>query len=122
MKWLILTSALFITSCASLNPLDMLSSKPSIEATANVGKNVDTEKNTIKVESGNQNADTITNTENTTASKIENVTNNVPIQYLLLTALMAGWAIPSPKETYKGVKQVLVDLMTGIYMVFGKEF
>lgn len=107
---------LFVSSCASLNPLSVLQPDPKLEVNANVGKNVEQEKNQVKVEAGNsetkQEAEKITNDNNYTADKIENITQNIPLEYMLILALFAGWAVPTPKECYFGVKAVVGDILT----------
>ena len=107
---------LLITSCASLNPLDVLNpAKPSLEVNAQVGKTNEQEKNNIKLESGKQDvrqeAEKISNDNNYTADKIENITQNIPLEYVLLIALLSGWIIPTPMETFRIAKRVVKDTL-----------
>lgn len=103
-----------LSSCASLNPLDVLNpSKPSLEVNAQVGKTNEQEKNNIKVESGKQEikqeADKISNDNIYTAESIKNVTQNLPIEYLVIMLFLAGWLIPTPKETFIIIKRIVTD-------------
>jgi hypothetical protein len=50
--------------------------------------------------------------ESQTAKTINNVTE-LPWYYLLMFAVVAGWAIPSPAECFRG-------LINGIRIIFGK--
>ena len=90
-----------LSGCAltDLNPFD----KPQLDVTTAIGKNVTQEKSQIKLEQGVQSAETISNDTTQTADTIKNVTQNVPIEFMLLFALLAGWAIPSPSQCGKGV-------------------
>ena len=45
-------SCIFVSGCTSLNPISLLTDKPSIEVNANVGKNVKQEKSIISASSG----------------------------------------------------------------------
>lgn len=126
-KYTLLTIALLLTSCASLNPLDILSpDKPSLEVTAQVGKTNEQEKNNIKVEEGKtevkQEADSITNDTNYTADKIENITQGMSKLELLLFALLAGWAIPTPAKTFEFVKRVVSDTINILIVIPVKGF
>ena len=103
-----------LTSCASFNPLDVLNpAKPSLEVNAQVGKTNEQEKNNIKVEDRKtevkQEADKITNDTNYTAEKIENITQGMSKLELIMFALLAGWAIPSPAKTVGFAKRVISD-------------
>lgn len=103
-----------LTSCASFNPLDVLNpEKPSLEVNAQVGKTNEQEKNNIKVEDSKtevkQEADSITNDTNYTAEKIENITQGMSKLELIMFALLAGWAIPSPAKTVGFTKRVISD-------------
>lgn len=82
-----------------LNPFD----EPKLEVNAAVGKNVKQEKAQIKVETGKQEAERISNDTAQTAETIRNVTQNVPLEFMLLFALLAGWAIPDPKKCATGL-------------------
>lgn len=116
MKRLILISALLLTSC-SMTPLDLLKPSSGIETNVALGKDVQTEQSTVKVESGNtetkQTADTIENGKQE-ASNIKNITQNVPIEYLLILAILAGWAIPDPKKCYQGIRLVASEIFTNV--------
>lgn len=105
---------LLVSSCASLNPLDVLNpNKPSLEVSAQVGKTNEQEKNNIKLETkGNelrQDADTISNDHNYNADSIQNIVQGMSTIELILLVLMAGVAIPPMRDIYKGVKVVISD-------------
>jgi len=115
----VIVALFLLTSCASLNPLDVLNpAKPSLEVNAQVGKTNEQEKNNIKVEGGKtevkQEAEAITNDTNYTADKIENITQGMSKLELLLFALLAGWAIPTPAKTFEFVKRVASDTINMI--------
>jgi hypothetical protein len=100
------------TSCAALDPLSILKpDKPSLELNANVGKNVEQEKNNIKLEQGNkevkQEAEVISNDTSYTAEKIETINQDIPMEYMILLVFVAGWAIPDIKQTFKGLEYVI---------------
>ena len=88
-------ATLFISGC-SLTPFNPFADEPKLEVNAAVGKNVKQEKSKIKVEQGGQEAETISNDTKQMADTISNVTQNIPVEYLLILVLMAGWAIPDP--------------------------
>ncbi len=104
--------AVTVSGCSTLNPLSLLSDKPSVEVNANVGENVKQEKATIKLEQGKteQTADNISNDTKYEAGIVNQITQNIPIEYLAIVVLLAGWVIPSPKECYVGTKWLIVDL------------
>lgn len=115
-KLLLVATFLSLSSCASLNPLDVLKpDKPSLEVTAQVGKTNQQEKNNIKIEDRKtevkQDADSISNDTNYTADKIENITQGMSKLELLLFALLAGWAIPTPSKTFEFIKRVISDTL-----------
>ena len=131
-KNILLALTLLLLPACSLTPFDAFSDKPQINA--NVGKNVEQEANTAKVEVGkeevnqeiNQEAEQISNDTNQTqtADVIENITQQLPnnIIYLLaglvvVIVFMAGWAIPDPKQTGKGLRVLVIDLYKGIRFV-----
>ena len=120
MKHLLLVAIILLTSsCASLNPLDILNpSKPSLEVNAQVGKTNEQEKNNIKLESGTkevkQEADTISNDQNYVADKIENITQGMSKWELALYTLLAGFAIPNIGVFYKGLKVIIADTYNAI--------
>lgn len=111
--------ALTLTSCSALDAIDVLNpAKPSIEVNAQVGKTNELEKSNIKAESGKteirQDADEISNDTSYSADTIKQITQNVPIEYLLIIVLLAGWAIPSPNESYQSGKRVVSDIWQGL--------
>jgi len=115
LKPLMILSLLSISGCSTLNPLGALSPTPKV--VAQVGKENKNEDNLIKAEANTssvQEAETITNTQDQTANTIENVTQNLPLEYLLIVSLLAGWAIPTPLECYKGVKIIVGDIFNGV--------
>lgn len=123
MKRLVMLSAftfpLLITSCASLNPLDVLNpAKPSLEVNAQVGKTNEQEKNNIKLESGKQDvrqeAEKISNDNNYTAEKIENVVQGMSKFELIVFALLAGIAIPTYTTMYKALKIIIGDVYNAV--------
>lgn len=101
-----------LSGCAltDLNPFD----KPQLEVNAAVGQNVKQEKAQVKLESGNQEAETISNDTTQTAKTIKNVTQNVPLEYMLLFALFAGWAIPDPSKCLSGASGVVTGVWNGV--------
>lgn len=110
---------LTLTSCAALDAIDILKpAKPSIGVSAQVGKTNEMEKSNIKAESGKteirQDAEEISNDTSYSAETIKQITQNVPIEYLLIVVLLAGWAIPSPKESYQGGKRIVSDIWQGL--------
>ena len=111
---IVIMVSLAVSSCASLNPFSALTPKPSIELNANVGENVKQEKSTIKLEQGKteQTADSISNDTKYEAGIVNQITQNIPIEYLAIVILLAGWVVPSPKECYKGTKWLVSDLFT----------
>ena len=102
-----------------MNPLALLSEKPSVEVNANIGENVKQEKSTLKLEQGKteQTADEISNDTKYEADVINQITENVPIEYLLIMVLLAGWAVPAPKECYNSAKWLVVDVFQTIVVV-----
>lgn len=126
-KILLVATFLSLSSCASLNPLDVLNpNKPSLEVNAQVGKTNEQEKNNIKIEDKKtevkQEADSITNDTNYTADKIENITQGMSKLELLLFALLAGWAIPTPTKTFEFVKRVVSDTINILVVMPVKGF
>ena len=119
-KKLTALSLLFLmTSCASLNPLDVLNpAKPSLEVSAQVGKTNEQETNNIKVEEGRtevkQEADSISNDKNYNADKIENIVQGMSKFELALFTLLAGIAIPSYKVLYGGIKTIISDTFNSV--------
>ncbi len=123
----ILPFLFLLSSCASLNPLDVLNpNKPSLEVNAQVGKTNEQEKNNIKLESGKQDikqeAEKITNDNNYTADKIENITQGMSIVELLLFTFLAGWAIPTPAETFRFAKRAVSDTVNMLIVMPVKGF
>ena len=118
---------LSITSCASLNSLDVLNpAKPSLEVNAQVGKTNEQEKNNIKIEEGKtevkQEAEAITNDINYTAEKIENIVQGMSTLELVLFTFLAGWAIPAPAETFRFAKRVMSDTVNMLIVTPVKGF
>lgn len=107
---------LLFSGCASLNPISALAGKPSVELNANVGENVKQEKSTLKVEQGKteQTADTISNDTKYEAGVVNQITQNIPIEYLMIVILLAGWVIPSPSQCYTGTKWLISDLFDSL--------
>ena len=111
--------SLILSSCASLNPLDVLNpNKPSLEVNAQVGKTNEQEKNNIKLESGKQEtkqeAEKITNDNNYTADKIENVVQGMSKFELIVFAMLAGIAIPTYTTMYKALKIIIGDVYNAV--------
>ena len=103
--------------CSSISPLSLLSpNKPSIEVNAQVAKHATLEKSIISASSGatEQTADTISNDTKQEADLITNITQNIPLEYLAIVIMLAGWLIPSPKECYTGAKWLVVDLFDSL--------
>ncbi len=114
--------SLVVTSCSILDPLDVIKpDKPLIEANVNIGKNVEQEKSNIKLEQGNkdikQEADVISNDHKYEAKSIKQITQNIPLEYLLVVVLLAGWAIPSPRDSYTGFKIIISDIFNAVIIV-----
>ena len=118
--WAALLVCFSLQGCALTNPLDMFSEKPKIETNVALGKNVQTEKNHLKLEQGTTNSKQeakdggIIENGKQEADVIKNITQNVPIEYLGLIVLLAGWAIPSPRETGKAIKALTTEVIGGI--------
>lgn len=143
MKKVALTFVLLFTlgGCAATDLIGMITpDKPSIEANANVGKNVEQEKSTVKMENGNttnkQEAESISNDTKYEAQSIQQITNDVPPWMFGLIILLAGWAIPTPKECFamlkgivgsvsapmrRGVTTVFKGSANFVLLLFGKE-
>ena len=100
------------------NPLGFLDpDKPSIEVSTNIGKNVESEKNNIKLETGDtvkQEAEEISNDTAYTADVVNQITNNLTPMQLILLIICAGFAIPSYKEVGKGTEGVVVKTYSGL--------
>lgn len=83
-----------------------------------MGKNVDQEKSNIKLEQGTketrQEAENISNDVAYKADEIKNITQNIPMEYMLLMIFMAGWAIPDYGKTYRGIKIVSSDVFNAV--------
>lgn len=143
MKRLAIVFALLLTlgGCAATDIIGMFTpGKPSIEANANVGKNVEQDKSVVKMENGNttnkQEAESISNDTKYEAQTIQQITNQLPPWMFGLVILLAGWAIPTPKECFAMLKGVIGSVFTGaggliktvfksganfILLLFGKE-
>ncbi len=116
--WAALLVCFTLEGCALTNPLDMFSEKPKIETNVALGKNVQTEKNHLKLEQGTANSKQeakdggkIEN-GNQQADMIKNITQNIPVEYLLIMVLIAGWAIPNPSQCYTSIKVIVSDIFT----------
>lgn len=105
---------LILPACQSFNPLDL--AKPQVELNANVGENVKQEKSQIKVEQGKteQTAETISNDNAYKADTITQITEHIPSEVLFLLILFAGWVIPSPGETYRGMTSLVGGIWTAL--------
>lgn len=114
----VLGLCVILSSCSALDAMDVLKPSQGIETNVALGKNVETEKNNIKLESGGksvkQEAEVISNDTKYEAGTIKNITQNIPIEYLVLFGLVAGWAVPSPSECYRGSKVIVSDLYTNL--------
>lgn len=121
---LALVTALFLlTSCASLNPLEVLNpKKPSIEANLQVGKSNEQEKNNIKLQGNTteyrQDAEAISNDKNYTAEVINNITQNITWWQLLIIIPLIGAALPSWKEYWMAIRVVTKDTFSGLLYPF----
>ena len=115
MHVLMFIAAFAMVGCA-MNPLSaLMPDKPSIELNANVGKNVKQEKAAVKIETGKteQTAETISNDTKYEAKTISQITNQMPMWMFAVVILLAGWAIPTPRECMLGVKS-LVNSSAGV--------
>lgn len=143
MKRLAFAFVLLLTlgGCTATDVIGMFTpGKPSVEVNANVGKNVEQDKSVVKVESGNttnkQEAESISNDTQYQAQTIQQITNQLPPWMFALVILLAGWAIPTPKECFAMLKGVICSVFTGaggivkttfksganfILLLFGKE-
>ena len=130
----IIVVCLSLQGCALTNPLDFFKDdKPKIETNVQLGKTNNHEQNKLKLENGNttnnqeakdggiiknggqevQSGGKLENGKQE-ADVIKNITQNVPLEYLAFMILLAGWAIPSPKETYSGLKVLTGEVVNGI--------
>ncbi len=93
----VLGLCVILSSCSALDAMDVLKPSQGIETNVALGKNVETEKNNIKLESGGksvkQEAEVISNDTKYEAGTIKNITQNIPIEYLVLFGLVAGFII-----------------------------
>ena len=98
MRTLILLTTLLLSSCAIT---DLLPVGKGVEANLNAGKNVEQNKSAANIEQGatKQTADKISNDTEYKAETIKQITNNMPAWVILLLCLLAGWVIPTPRET-----------------------
>jgi hypothetical protein len=117
-KYSILLVIFLISGCASLgggvvDALNPLKDDKGIDVTAQIGKNNDSEKSTVKVESGTtkQNADKITNDTAYNDSVVNQITNNLEPWQMAILVLCAGAALPSFREMYVGAKVVVSDVL-----------
>ncbi len=118
---LVVLMVLLTTSCASLNPLDVLNpNKPSLEVNTQLGKTNESESNNIKVETGKQEykqeAEKISNDRNYNADKIENIVQGMSLVEFVIVVLLAGIAIPKASEVYRGVKVVVSDVWGAVVL------
>lgn len=111
---LLILALLFVPACASFNPFDL--AKPQVELNANVGENVKQEKSQVKVEQGKteQTADSITNDTSYTADEITQVTEHIPVWFIVLALILAGWVIPTPGQTVRGVTSLVKGLWSAL--------
>ncbi len=125
MKWLkvLLFTALISGSsgCASLNPLDILNPSKGVEVSANVGKNVEQEKNNIKLEQGTtttkQEAETISNDTSYKSDVVNQITNELTWWQWLLILACVGAALPSWREMGVGVKVAVSEGYKGLRFI-----
>lgn len=90
--------------CSALSPLSAIKPSPGIEASANVGRTASQEKSTVKLQQGgSQTAEAISNDSRVQADSVVQQSTNVPAWLILIVVLLAGWAIPSPKECVRGL-------------------
>lgn len=120
----VLTLLFALQGCASLNPLSIMTQKPSVEVNAQVAKNAKQEKNIAKVEQGttNQNADQISNDTSYKADTVNQITNSLTPFQLMIICLLAGWAVPDPARCYSGVRYIVVDVLRGFIVYPLKSF
>lgn len=111
---LLILALLFVPACASFNPFDL--AKPQVELNANVGENVKQEKSQVKVEQGKteQTADSITNDTSYTADEITQVTEHIPDWFIVLALILAGWVIPTPGQTVRGLTSLVKGLWSAL--------
>jgi uncharacterized protein YcfL len=111
--------ALSLCSCSALDAMNILNpDKPSVEVNANVGKNVEQEKSNIKIEQGTkqvkQDADTISNDTAYKADVINQITQNIPVEYIIIMVFLGGWAIPSFSSCVKATKDFTADVLKSL--------
>lgn len=128
MKHLLLALALLLLpACSTLNPFDVLTDKPSLDISANVGENVSQEKSNIKLETGRteQTADEISNDTAYNADSIQNITNQMPPWMFFVMVFLAGWAIPDYKICFCGlgktIKAPFIGTANFILKLLGRE-
>ena len=115
-----LALSLTLSGCVltSLNPF---SSKPSVDISANVGKNVEQEKNNIKLEQGTTNtkqeAEKISNDTSYKADVVNQIANELTWWQLVAIIVLAGVALPSWRELGVGIKAILVESYKGLRFV-----
>ena len=135
--WAALLVCFTLQGCALTNPLDFFSDdKPKIETNVQLGKTNNHEQNKLKLENGNttnnqeakdggviknggqevQSGGKLENgkQEAQDGGVIKNITQNIPIEYLIIMVIMAGFAIPSYKEVGVGTKMLVVETYTGL--------
>ena len=115
--------ALSMQGCASLNPLSILSDKPSVEANVQLAKTAEQEHNVLKVENGNstvkQEAEKISNdtTTDIKADIVNQVTNNITGEQVLwfgLACFFIGVLCPDVPRLYGATKYVIKDVFYGL--------
>ena len=117
-KILVMIAFLFLTGCASMpggviDAINPFKKDSGIDVTAQVGKNNESEKSAVKVESGTtkQNADKISNDTAYNDSVVNQITNNLEPWQMAILVLCAGAALPSFREMYVGAKVVVSDVL-----------
>lgn len=98
MRVLILVLALAMTGCAALKTASwLLPSADGIEADVTVGK----KEEVIATQVGNSTEQVAT---------IINNANDIPLTWIVIGVFLAGFAIPSPLEMFRGLKQIIKEL------------
>ena len=134
MRWVLIMILFVMTGCATLNPISALTDTPKLEVNAQIAKNAEQDKSVVKVESGKteQKADTISNDVKYTADTVQQISNQMPMWMFATVMILAGWAIPTPKECLLGLGIVLngagkvvaapfKGVANFILMLFGRE-
>lgn len=102
---IILSASISLSGCGAMSAMSMLTPGPSV--------GVDTEVVTGEKEESYGVTDKSQTTTTQKAETIENVYHKLPWWQWVLILLMAGWAIPTPWDMFKG-------MVNAVRLIFGK--